>query len=579
MLLVKEGKSERQISEYLEKSILKQTGFEQGLDKKHRKQNGVFLTNSLDIVENVLNIIDIDTDIFNKKILEPSCGQGIFILKLIGDIYSRFPDNKLISSFITNNLYFVDVQESMINKTISNIQNLYYYLFNQSYTGTFNSIAWDFTDKEVTNNLFDELKETPFTTLYNLFDYVIGNPPYVTLYGRRDKKQNEEQRVNYLKNYNQFPAHVKNGKLNFVMLFIEHSLDFLKEEGELSFIIDVSFFETAYQYTRRYLLEKTQILELQVNINDFDVASGQVILKVKKSNDSKNNSVKVIDWKMENTYFIPQSSWSNHADEYKFRYNGCNISSQIIDKVKGKGDKTLLELFPNKNLRTCVMLLDMEEKFTFYNSDGKDASLTYPYYQGSKALSEKYGKLNFTKYFIYDKQLQDTINDALKIQLEKENIKNKKRIGFGEPIIYDNPKIYIRQSAKEIIASIDLKRSAANNSLYVFSLRSNTPEDIDILYFLCGWLNSDFLTYYSQKMNIIRYSQGKQPQIKTSDLASIFIPSDKMLKNEISNLCKMIYKDYSLKDKISSKINALIYQYYELSNSEIESITKAIQCY
>src|SRR5690606_698418 len=146
------------------------------------------------------------------------------------------------------------------------------------------------------NSLFEEVRETPFSELYNTFDYVIGNPPYVTLYGRRDKKQNEQQRVNYLKSYNQFPSSVKNGKLNLVMLFIEHSIDFLKVNGKLSFIIDVSFFETAYQYTRKFLLDNTTIEELQVNIKDFDVASGQVILKLSKSK-VENNEVKIIDHK------------------------------------------------------------------------------------------------------------------------------------------------------------------------------------------------------------------------------------------------------------------------------------------
>ncbi len=80
-------------------------------------------------------------------------------------------------------------------------------------------------------------------------------------------------------------------KINLVMLFIEHSLDFLKKGGKLSFIVDVSFFETAYEFTRKYLLEKTRIDELQVNIKDFDVASGQVILKVTNSIVNKENEV------------------------------------------------------------------------------------------------------------------------------------------------------------------------------------------------------------------------------------------------------------------------------------------------
>lgn len=579
-MLVSECKSQEEVSKFLEKIIFKQTGFELSINSIERKKTGIFFTNSLSIVENVLSVIEINSEIFAKRILEPSCGQGIFILQLISDAYRSFPDKKLISSFIASNIYFVDIQQQMIIKTISNIKSLYNYLFDDSYDGNFNGIVWDFTDNAPQRvSLVDEQITNPFTELYEGFDYVIGNPPYVALYGRRDKKKNEEQRINYLKNYDQFPDSVKNGKINLVMLFIEHSLDLLKDGGKLSFIIDVSFFETAYKFTRKYLLEKTRIEELQVNIKDFDVASGQVILKVAKSNEHKGNQVKIIDWKTKNTYTVFQENWVNENDEYKFRYNGCNISKQIIDKINSKGDKTLLQLYPNKNLRTCVMLLDMEDKFTFPDLNSQLDMPVYPYCQGSKALSEKYGKLSFRKYFYYNKPLQDAINDELKLQLEKEGIKNKKRLGLGETIIYDNPKIYIRQSAKEIVATVDLSKSSANNSLYVFSLRNGNPEAICFLYFLCGWLNSDLITYYSQQMNIIRYSQGKQPQIKIGDLGTIFIPNDEALKAEISNLCNAIYENPSSKSKLSKKINDAVFNYYGLTIFEIESIAKSLTAY
>lgn len=576
-MLVKETISTNEVSSFLQRIVSHQNGYEQSLNKTERKKNGVFLTNSLDTVESIVDIVEINLDIFSKRILEPSCGQGIFILKLISDVYNKFPNNNLVSKFIAQNIFFVDVQDEMIEKTKENICLLYQFLFEEEYTGNFNGIVWDFTDKVIYgNSLFEEVKETPFSELYNTFDYVIGNPPYVTLYGRRDKKENEEQRINYLKNYNQFPSSVKNGKLNLVMLFIEHSIDFLKENGKLSFIIDISFFETAYQYTRKFLLDNTTIEELQVNIKDFDVASGQVILKLSKSK-VQNNEVKIIDHKTQNNYTIEQSTWYNPNDEYKFRYNGCRISKQIIDKVIAKKDKKILELYPKKNLRTCVMLLDMEDKFTFIEKENKTENLLYPYYQGSKSLSEKFGQLDYTKYFYYDKPLQDSINDELKIELEKQGIKNKKRIGLGEIVIYDNPKIFIRQSAKEIISTVDLGKSSANNSLYVFSLRDNSEKTINFLYFLCGFLNSDFVTYYAQQMSIIRFSQGKQPQIKIGDLGSLYVPSNLSLQTEISELCKNIYHNPKTKQKSILKINELIFDYYQFNELEIESIKSGIQ--
>jgi hypothetical protein len=569
---VKTKKSEIEVFKFLEMKVLYQTVLEKKHNGVNRKQNGVFYTNSISTIDKLLDIVEIDSDVFNKKILEPSCGQGIFLLILIGKIYSKYPDELLISNFIGRNLFFVDIDDSMVKNTIDNISEFYLFLFGEEYKGPFNGINWDFTDKKISKSLVNDLTVTPFSRLYGTFDFIIGNPPYVTLYGRRDKKKNEEQRLNYLKNYEQFPDYVKNGKINLVMLFIEHSLDLLKQGGEISFIIDVSFFETAYVFTRKFLLEQTIINELQVNIKDFDVASGQIIIKVTKDKKNETNQVKIIDWKTQKTYTILQSSWYKKDDEYKFRYNSCNISKNIIDKINAKRDNTILQLFTNKNLRTCVMLLDMEDKFTFINELDANNKLIFPYYQGSKSLSEKFGELNFTKYFYYNKPLQDKINEQLKLKLEKEGIKNKKRIGLGETIIYENPKVYIRQSAKEIIASLDLNKSSANNSLYVFSLRNNTPETIDFLYFLCGWLNTDLITYYAQQMNIIRFSQGKQPQIKISDLGTIFIPTDKLLQNQFTKLTKSLYETPSNKNELKRKMNELINEYYGLTIDEIEAV-------
>lgn len=578
-MLIKEKKSLEDIHIFLMSKIVSQNGFEENLPNKERKRNGVYFTRSLSIINNVLEIIKIDYELFGKKILEPSCGQGIFLLKLLTDIYLKIPDEKLIKTFISENIYFVDIDESMLFETEANIKALYYFLFETEYCGTFNSILWDYTDKVLKKELFNNNNETPFSQHYGTFDYIIGNPPYVTLYGRRDKKLNEQQRIKYLYNYDQFPNNVKNGKINLVMLFIEHSLDLLKDNGSLGFIVDVSFFETAYQYTRKYILQNAKINEIQINIKEFDVGSGQIIIKLTKSNNINDNTVKIIDSKLDKTFYIQQNIWNNYKDEYKFRINGCDTSKNVIQKITSKNDRTLLELYPKKNLRTCTMLLDMEDKFTFDVKPLTEHKNVYPFYQGSKSLNEKFGKLSYSKYFVYDKKLQDKINDELKIKLKTEGIKNKKRIGLGEEIVYRNPKLYIRQSAKEIIATVDEQKSSSNNSLYVFSLRNSLPESLEFMYFLCGFLNSELITYYSQKMNIIRFSAGKQPQIKISDLGSIFIPKDVYIRSEIAKNCRVIYKTPKLKEDALKSINDCIFSYYNLSITDIDNIRESIKSF
>ena len=110
-----------------------------------------------------------------------------------------------------------------------------------------------------------------------------------------------------------------------------------------------------------------------------------------------------------------------------------------------------------------------------------------------------------------------------------------------------------------------------------FSLRDNSEKTVDFLYFLCGFLNSDFVTYYAQQMNIIRFSQGKQPQIKIGDLGTVYIPNNINVQNEISKLCKEIYTNFDSKNTLKTQIDNLVYSYYELSDKEIATIEESIK--
>lgn len=558
------------------KFVVTQRISEQAASILERKINGVFFTNDADIIDHVLECLPCDNSLFSMRILEPSCGEGIFLLKLIFKAYLIEPNKSLLSDFISQNIFFADVDLDMVQKSERNILEFYNYLFGEKFKGRLNSFCLDFTLKHKIS-LFPGPNE--LYKHYGEFDFILGNPPYITLYGRRDKKKNEEQRIYYLKNYNQFPSSLKNGKINYVMLFIEHGIDFLKEGGELSFIIDVSFFETAYTFCRKYLIEHTRIKKIIYNIQGFEnVASGQLIITFRKEK-VKSNKTLVVDFEEKREQLVEQFDWHNEDDEYKFRINNCKKTKFVMDKILAKEDPTLKDLYPRKNLRTCVMLLDMEEKFTTNESSDDNGVKFYPYYQGSKGLKYKYSRPKHNKYFIYDKKLQDGINDQLKIELTKKGIKNKKRIGLGEIEIYDNPKVFIRQSAKELIATYDEKPSSANNSLYVFSLRNNDNNSIIFLKYLCGLLNSKLYTFFAQQQRIIRYNKGKQPQIKTSDLYQIKVPRSVDLRTNIVKLVNRIYEQPSQVDGIKNEIDCLIYKYYGLSEDDINIINNSIQSY
>lgn len=558
----------------MEEIIHSQKRLESKLNKSYKKDFGIYLTYNIKTIDKILKIIDFeDKNLLSKKILEPSCGNGILIVRILEKLFQEIPDHKLAQKFIESCIYFVDINEGMIEETKSNISNLFKQTFRKSYLGKFNAFLYDYTLRIKTK--YDKISLYGFL---DSFDYIVGNPPYVTLYGRRDRKRNEAQRLYYLNAYSQFPNSLKNGKINYIMLFIEQSVDLLKDGGKLSFIVDLAFFETAYEHTRKFLLDNTKVLNIEYNIKDFPVASGQVILQVQK-NRVKHNKVCIIDARNQSKIMVDQANWYKTEDQYRFRFNTCLEHSTILNKIKSKNCPSLISLFPKKNLRTCTMLLNMENLFVFDKPNEKFIGKIYPYYQGSKSLNGKYQKLQYHNFFHYDKVLQYKINSKLQEELSIRGIKNKKRIGFGDTNVYDNPKVYIRQSAKEIIASFDNMPSAANNSLYAFSLRDSSKESIEFLNFLCGILNSKLMTFYAQQTNIIRYSKGKQPQMKISDLYLIPIPQDIVLQKRIIEIVKKIYQKQEKLVGFANQIDRIIYEYYNLTEDEVSVIVGAIQSF
>jgi len=540
----------------------------------NKRKQGIYYTTNIKIIDEILDLsIDSWDKLLELKFFEPSCGNGIFLVRLLNRMHKYGYSLKDMIFFVENKLYFNDLSKNAIDDTKANIYSFFYKYFDYNNKISFNCFNSDFTKKSNNSGLFAVKQLSGYSSLYKSFDVIIGNPPYIALYGRRDKKKKESLRQYFLKNYKQFPYSLKNGKINYVMLFLEHGIDLLKTNGVLSYIIDLSFFETAYCHTRKYLLENTIIEKLIYNITGFDVASGQIIIKlIKRKKGSIDYKIKVLDYAKHRQQEINVSNWNKKTNEYKFEIIN-NDSLKIVKKILNINKNNFKTLFPSKTVRTCCMLLDMENLFT--SSQYDKLKYTYKYFEGSKGLKNKYAPMLGTKFFFYNKSLQNTINDKLKIELEKKGIKNKKRIGLGEIDIYDNPKIFIRQSAKEIIATYNNEKSAANNSLYTISFRNNTEQSQFTLKLLLAQLNSKLISFYAQSKRIIRYSKGKQPQLKISDFNTIPIilnsNIDKKLVLAVNNIIANDNVDYNI-----DLIDKMIFSFYKITEIEQKYIEKSM---
>lgn len=146
-------------------------------------------------------------------------------------------------------------------------------------------------------------------------------------------------------------------------------------------------------------------------------------------------------------------------------------------------------------------------------------------------------------------------------------MKNKKRVTLGDKDAYLAPKIFIRQSAREIISTYSSKPYAANNSIYILTTKENSQESINMLKYTFGLLNSDLITFFCRINKIIRAEKGRTPQIKISDLKNIRIKLD---HNYFFPIIQLVDKLLINPQDVYTyqKLNILVYDLYGIDEKE-----------
>jgi adenine-specific DNA-methyltransferase len=177
------------------------------LSTDEKKNNGIFFT-PLDIIKLTISIIndnandnanDNDNDNDNKteikKVLEPSCGSCEFI-NYMDSIYNNLEITAIeYNQTIFNNIKDIKIKNNSLN------------LFNEDY------LKFDIENK-------------------NLYDLIIGNPPYYVI---TDTKKE-------MKKYKEY----YDGRTNIFILFIIHSLKKLEVNGILAFVLPKNFLNCQY---------------------------------------------------------------------------------------------------------------------------------------------------------------------------------------------------------------------------------------------------------------------------------------------------------------------------------------------
>ncbi len=209
-----------------------------------------------EVVEFMLTAIGLNTydDFKNARILEPSCGEGEFVVAIV-DRLIKLPKKRPSVKHLSNKLLAVELVASSLNTTkrkISVLLDKYGYseaeitsLLNQWF------LSADFLLKDIEPN----------------FTHIIGNPPYVRIENIPKGLLNEYR--------SRFSTMINRADL--YVPFFEKSLSLLKNGGRLSFICTDRWIKNTYGRSLRRLISDKYNLELFVDLHGVDVFKKDVM--------------------------------------------------------------------------------------------------------------------------------------------------------------------------------------------------------------------------------------------------------------------------------------------------------------
>ena len=180
----------------------------------------------------VRKMID-DSYVFGQKILDPSCGSGNFIIEIILKIINSDKSNQLKKKAI-NNIYGFDINPLATLTVKTNLLLLFHENFNEEDIKTNIFLIDSLIDKDQ-ENIDENIKQ-----LFNSFDLIIGNPPWLTYKDLNDESYQKKIKhladVLTIKPESQYITHIELATIFFYII----PQRFLKINGIIFFVMTQS---------------------------------------------------------------------------------------------------------------------------------------------------------------------------------------------------------------------------------------------------------------------------------------------------------------------------------------------------
>lgn len=373
------------------------------------------------------------------------------------------------------------------------------------------------------------------------FDIIIANPPYVQLSKVEDTT--EEYKTELKETYK-----TSGGRLNTFIFFIHFAVDFLHENGVLTYIIPNTLLtQTYYKETRKYLTENTRIKEI-VTFSQMQfinaVVENIILFAVRETGPiGIDETVKITLQNETNINEIDRKSIVSFQSppNYTFELK----TNSIIEKIFSNEHHTLSDYC---HINQAIALKGDRKASLVKEKINDDC---YPVLDGR----------NIGKYSI------EWSGDYLNYDVNK--IHSCKR----KDIFETDEKLFFRRVSKNLMFTYDNEQHFALNTLIVVNLKDN--QDVKIKYLL-GLLNSKLLSYiYENKFKSTK-TVFSEIQARTVGQLPIIVSDQDRITNLVESIILLKNRDSKIDTKeLESQIDQLVYEIYDLTPEEIQLVEES----
>ena len=268
--------------------------YEKYLDREERKRLGEFYTPE-EVIDYILNTVGYtpESEIEGKKLLDPACGSGGFLVRatkiLTEKLKKRGFNAETILRKLQESIYGFDINPFACHLAETNLFFHVIALIHQARENNpafvmdrFNIYPTDslrIPEEKEKLNLFPEgltnyLIDAEVVKRIKLnqgefkdgFDFVVGNPPYVS-YGLRGAQKMTKEQADYLRKYYPNSAEYK---ISLYAIFMDLGMRKLGEKGRFGFITADSFLlGRFFSKIRKSILDTCKISEIVLFQKDF----------------------------------------------------------------------------------------------------------------------------------------------------------------------------------------------------------------------------------------------------------------------------------------------------------------------